>query len=221
MNIKKGLMVKDLLQLKSYKKSLIISILLYVCIALSQSDINRIGIMLVVMITLGFGMYSIATFNYDEVAKADKFILSLPLTRKEVVISKYIFVISSTLFGCILSIALSLIMTFIFTKSISNIFNILLIGIGSIFGIGLIESIQIPCIYKWGSEKGRLHMFILIMIIALFLGGISYIMFDMSIVSNIISSIEKLLPVALLIVIASMYFISYKVSYKIYSKKEV
>lgn len=221
MNVRNGLIIKDLLQLKSYKKSLILSIILYIFIALSQSDINGISTMLIIMLTIGFGMYSIATFNYDEIAKSDKFILSLPITRKDIIISKYIFVIGSTLLGGILSILLSLIMILIFTRNIPNILDLLSLGSGAVFGIGLIESIQIPCIYKWGAEKGRLHMFILIMFVSLVLGGISFVSFDVTSVSSVISKMEKILPFVLVAAIVLMYFISYKISYRIYNKKEI
>ena len=90
---------------------------------------------------------------------------------------------------------LSFIITFIFTKSIPNIFEIISIGIGAIFGISIIETIQIPCIYKWGAEKGRLNMFILVIIVSSILGGISYINFDIIQVSNLLSLIEKILPI--------------------------
>lgn len=221
MNIIKGLMTKDLLQLKSYRKSLIIFIVIYLFVAISQSNINGISTMLVIMLTLGFGMFSIATFNYDESSKADKYILTLPLTRKEVVLSKYVFCICSTLIGCIIGSILSFIVTFILTKSMPNVLDILIIGIGAIFGISVVEAIQIPCIYKWGAEKGRLNMFILVVLASLILGGISFVAFDVTQVNNIISLIEKTLPIILLIVIFFIYFTSYKVSCKIYGKKEV
>ena len=67
MSIIKGLVIKDLLQLKSYKKTLIIYILIF-CIS-SLSLENGIENMLVVMLTLGLGMFSIASFNYDEFNK--------------------------------------------------------------------------------------------------------------------------------------------------------
>lgn len=221
MNIIKGLITKDLLQLKSYRKSLLIFIIIYICVSITQSSINGIGQMLVVMLTLGFGMFSIATFNYDESSKADKYILTLPLTRKEVILSKYFFVVGLTLIGCILGMIVSFIITFIFTKSMPNVLDIILLGIGSMFGIGVVESIQIPCIYKWGAEKGRLNMFILTLICAFIIGGISFIAFDVTKISSVISLINKILPFVLFIAIFFMYYISYKVSYKIYSKKEV
>ena len=87
MNNIKGLLVKDILQLKSYKKTLIFFIIIFILTSISND--GRIGSALIIMLTLGFGMFSIASFSYDETNKADKFILTLPLTKKEVVLSKY------------------------------------------------------------------------------------------------------------------------------------
>ena len=88
MNVIKGLITKDILQLKTYKKTLIIFIVIFTLTSISGE--GGIGNMLAIMLTLGFGMFSMASFNYDELNKADRYILTLPLTKKEVVLSKYI-----------------------------------------------------------------------------------------------------------------------------------
>ena len=54
------------------------------------------------MLTLGFGMFSMSSFNYDELNKADRYILTFSLTKKQVVVSKYILVIGSTVIVSIL-----------------------------------------------------------------------------------------------------------------------
>lgn len=39
--------------------------------------------MITVMLILGFGMFGMATFNYDEQSKADGYILTFPVTKKK------------------------------------------------------------------------------------------------------------------------------------------
>ena len=119
MNVIKGLITKDILQLKSYKKTLIIFIIVFALTSISAQD--GVENMLVIMLTLGFGMFSMASFNYDEFNKADRYILTLPLTKKEVVLSKYILVIGSTVMGSIIGIMLSYIVTFAMNKQVPNI----------------------------------------------------------------------------------------------------
>ena len=140
MSIIKGLVIKDLLQLKSYKKTLIIYILIF-CIS-SLSLENGIENMLVVMLTLGLGMFSIASFNYDEFNKVDRYILTLPVTKKEVVLSKYILVIVSTIVGSLIGIILSFSMIMLMNNSILNIEEILLTGLDGIFGAKTQEAVR-------------------------------------------------------------------------------
>ena len=127
MNVIKGLITKDILQLKSYKKTLIIFIMVFAFTSISVQD--GVENMLVIMLTLGFGMFSMASFNYDEFNKADRYILTLPLTKKEVVLSKYILVICSTVMGSIIGIMLSYIVMFAMNKQVPNIEEIISVGL--------------------------------------------------------------------------------------------
>ncbi len=221
MNFIRGLITKDLLQLKSYRKTLIVFMIIFICTSVSEQMQERIGNSIIVMITLGFGMFSMATFNYDEMAKADRYILTFPVTKKEIVISKYILIILSTIIGSVAGIIISLITTLIISHEVPNIMDLVSIAFGSIFGIGVVESIQIPCIYKSGAEKGRIQMFILTILVALLMGGICFLAEKINFNILKIQELNKLLPIILLIINLGMYFVSYKVSYKIFQNKEI
>ena len=218
MNIIKGLIIKDILQLKSYKKTLIIFIIIFTLTSISGE--SKTESILALMLTLGFGMFSMASFNYDEFNKADRYILTLPLTKKEVVLSKYIFVISSTIIGSIIGIILSYIVTFLINKQVPNIEELISVGLGGILGIGFIEGIQIPCVYKWGAEKGRIQMVILTALLGviIFVGAKANIQLPANNILNIVNTFLPLIFIGLIIII---YYISYKVAYKIYDKKEI
>ena len=56
----KGLMIKDLLQLKSYKKTLLIFMAVFILITMTNEDISSFTQIIIVMITLVFGMLGIA-----------------------------------------------------------------------------------------------------------------------------------------------------------------
>lgn len=224
MNIIKGLIVKDLLQLKSYKKTLIIFIVIFILTGIAQEKAKNIESMLPLMLTLGFGMFSIASFYYDEQAKADRYILTFPLTKKEIILSKYILVILSTVIGAILGMLASLVIVFVINKEIPNIQELISLALGGIFGISFVEAIQIPCIYKFGAEKGRIQIFIVIAIIAFLVGGILFIIEKMNIdlqINNILNIISNFLPIILILITSIIYYISYIVAYRIYSKKEI
>ena len=101
MNVINGLITKDLLQLKSYRRTLIIYTLIFVLTGIAQETTKGVSVMVAVMLTLGFGMFGMATFNYDEQSKTDRYLLTFPLTKKEILLSKYILVILSTVIGAI------------------------------------------------------------------------------------------------------------------------
>ena len=222
MNVIKGLITKDILQLKTYKRTLIIFIVIFTLTSISQE--SGLGNILAIMLTLGFGMFSMASFNYDELNKADRYILTLPLTKKEVVLSKYILVIGSTVIGNIIGITLGVVLTFAINKQVPNIEELISVGLGSVLGIGIIEAIQIPCVYKWGAEKGRIQMVVVTALVALLAGGIIFIGEKANIqfpANNILEIFSKYLPLIFIGITIIIYYISYKVSYKIYFKKEI
>lgn len=220
----KGLIIKDLLQLKSYLKTLIVFMFIFICVSLEPKN-TSVDEILTIMMTLGLGMFGIATFTYDEMAKANKYILTFPLNKKEVVLSKYILQIVLTITGAVLGMALTIIISLVLNKGIPNFIDLISTALGGILGIGLVESIQIPCIYKVGAEKGRIYMFILTIVAAFGVGAI--VMLGEKIASNfsvnldsINNVLETFFPIVLLGLIFLEYFISYKIFYKIYSKKE-
>lgn len=223
MNIISGLITKDLLQLKSYRRTLIIYVLIFVLTGIAQETTKGVGVMIALMLTLGFGMFSMATFNYDEQSKTDRYILTFPLNKKEILLSKYILIVSSTIIGSIVGIIASFIIVFIIDGQFPNFYDYINVALAGILGVGLIESIQIPCVYKWGAEKGRIQMFIVAAIILLLIGGVFFIGQRSNInlsLNEIHNVIINSLPIILILTTIIIYYISYRISYKIYKNKE-
>ena len=221
----KGLLKKDLYNLSSYKTTLII-IILFCAIAIIGTDAINIAPTVICAIV---GMISLSTFSYDEISKSNKYILTLPTNRKEIVKEKYILAIGATILGGLLGILLTIIvvniMNYLRPENIINIDYETLIttAIGGISCISLLQSIQIPSIFKWGAEKGRIQMFISLFIIIAVIGGIYFLITKSNINVNIemlgdfINKFGIIILIALMIV---MYFVSYKIAYKIYKNKE-
>lgn len=221
----KGLLKKDLYNLASYKASLII-IVLFCGIAIVGTEAINWGSIIICTIV---GMIALSTFNYDEIAKSNKYILTLPTNRKEIIKEKFILAIGATILGGILGLLLTIIvanvMNYLRPENIININyeSLIITTIGGMFGISLIQAIQIPSIIKWGAEKGRIQMFILLFIIIVIAAGAGFLIMkanlniDMEMLENFINRFGLVLLVALMIV---MYSISYVVSYRIYKNKE-
>ena len=221
----KGLLKKDLYNLASYKASLII-IVLFCGIAIVGTEAINWGSIIICTIV---GMIALSTFSYDEIAKSNKYILTLPTNRKEIVKEKFILAIGATILGGILGLLLTIIvanvMNYVRPENMININyeSLITTTIGGMFGISLIQAIQIPSIFKWGAEKGRIQMFILLFIIIVIATGAGFLIMksnlniDMEMLENFINQFGLVLLVALMIV---MYSISYVVSYRIYKNKE-
>lgn len=216
----KGLLLKDIYNLSSYRTSLLLVIVVVGFIGFSQENfVNLVPIMLTTML----GMMALSTFNYDEIAKSDKYVLSLPISKKEMVKEKYVFSTIAILLGAITAFILCILVSYM-TKKPIEITTLLTSTIGGIFGISLVQCIQIPSIYKWGAEKGRIQMFILVICVMSVIGGIGYLLLKSGILGNLEEVLTILISygiITLVVLTILMYAISYYIAYKIYQKKEL
>lgn len=226
MNVIKGLIKKDLLNLASYKQSVFIIIAFLSIFCAFSEDMSQF---MPIAVSAAIGMIALSTFNYDEISKANSYLSALPTNKKEIVKEKYIFIIISTILGGIIGAVLTILINNII-KAINPEFQIMIdynslltTTISGMFGVSLIEAIQIPSIYKWGAERGRIQMFILIfLIILIILGGVflfSHLKLGIDI-NNISNFIEQYGIAILITLTILMLYISYKISCKIYNKSE-
>ena len=221
----KGLLKKDLYNLATYKVSLII-IILFCGIAIIGTEAITIAPAIICGIV---GMISLSTFSYDEISKSNRYILTLPADKKELVREKYILALGAIVlggvFGILLTVVVVNIMNYLRPENIINLdYQTLIIStMGGIFAISFLQAIQIPSMYKWGAEKGRIQMFILVLIIVAMIGGIYFLInkaninIDMEMINNIITKFGVWILIISTIV---MYFVSYKIAYRVYKNKE-
>lgn len=221
MNAIKGLIIKDLLNLKSYMKTIVLLLIFVIVFGISEKDTsNYTSTMMCVMVA----MMALSTFSYDEIAKSDRFLLTLPTSRKEMVKAKYVITISLTILGGIIAFLISILIPVIMNRAQPNYIQILAVTLGGLLGSSIITSIQIPSIYKWGAERGRIQMFIVIFIVSALIGGIVYLASNAGIevdTANIIRILERFGIAMMIVAILIINYISYRISCRIYSKKEV
>lgn len=146
----KGLLIKDFKLLKGQKNFFmaIVAISLIMIIT-SPGTSFPIGF-------LGFvgSLFSLSSISYDEFDNGNAFLFSLPITRKDYVLEKYIFGLISGITSLLLGTVISLIAIGI---AKTGSFNEIFITAGSLFPtILLILSIMLPFILKFGGEKGRI-----------------------------------------------------------------
>ncbi|HBE9436255.1 membrane protein [Clostridioides difficile] len=211
----KGLILKDLLNLKGNVKFILLFIIMFGFMSsLGDGNINNfIGVIIVLCTTM-----IVSTFSYDDLNKWDSYVLTMPINRNDIVLSKYLTMLIFSFIGVLVSLIVSVTIGYFKNTLILNetlLINALILSISVCFG-----SLILPLIYKFGTERARL-----LMILCFLVPTLALLVFK-SILENISSpiSIEIILNAlvySLPFVAILLFVISYFISSKIYSKKEV
>ncbi len=204
----KGLILKDLLNLRSTFKMLGAMIVFFAVAFLREGNSFVFGI-----IILMFAMMVVTTISYDDLAKWDAYALTMPVTRAEMVLSKYLVMVLLNTLGAVLSLIIGIVGSFLMNQS----FDLeILVIVGLVYLIAFIfGSLIIPLIYKFGTEKARLMLFLCALIpTALFL---LLEQFNVPLPTTGNPWIYLILLVACSVI---GVILSYLISLKIYTKKE-
>ena len=203
----KGLIIKDILTLLKQVKVFIIMILILSFIPGGSASAFAICYSALLPVT---------ALAYDERSKWDKFSAMLPYSTQDIVLSKYLlgyfFVFAATLLSLIGQVGFNLIRrTAITGEMFYELLFVVCIGL-------LIQSINLPLMFKIGVEKGRI-LFIIITVVFI-IGGTA--LSDM-LVKNV-SSIQVdlsfiLIPVILITILLSA--VSALLSIKLYKSHEL
>lgn len=144
----KGLILKDFINLRKYVLLMLGAAVIYVVLAFVNEDMSLLATFLVIF----SAMLPITSFAYDDMAKWDAYALSAPVSRRDVVLSKYIFS-----FLCLLAGAVVALLFVLFTSSLQGIAaDEQWVMVYTIFVLGLAYiAILLPLLFKFGAEKGR------------------------------------------------------------------
>ena len=144
----------------------------------------------------------------------------LPVKRSEYVLSRYLLGIGSLLLSIIVIYIVHLVSTQINPLKEVPIKILLPISITSAI---LAMSVIIPLVLKFGINKGRVFMSIIIMVIAMApISIISYISKNPKMIDNIMNIINNIgLPIIAILINIVMILISICISIKLYQNKEI
>ena len=195
----KGLIIKDILNLKNYMKQLILVLIFFIAYGIFLKNGTFVG----TMITLMLSMQVITTMS-------------------DIVLSKYVFFIMSIIIGMVVGVISSTTINQILQSDI-NMNEIIATSIVVPCIFAILFSIVIPVVFKNGVEKGRIVMMIVLFIPAVLVAAIVKISENNNIPMPNVSNLEMILNFGLLGVILLTIisiFMSYKISLSIYNKKE-
>lgn len=205
----KGLILKDFLNFKNQQgKTFLILIAVYFLMAL-QMHSSSFFAALWVMLGATLPISSIA---YDEKAKWEKYALTMPISRKELVTSKYALSFLFIIAGNLISMPVIYIIDGCFGMENLLIF-LILVAIGVIF-----NSIMLPFVFKFGSENSRIIMILVVAIPFL----IGYILQKMNVnVVSFLDAHEKIIGITGGVGAVLICLISYFLSVWIMERKEI
>lgn len=210
----KGLILKDFIYIKTYWKNYLLVILLGIIpTAIINYDPNLMQIISMMIIFV----ISVNTFSFDKANNWNKYALTMPISRKDIVRSKYLISIIGLVVGGIIGIILTVLGNLYYKIELDfNGFINIFVMSTSFFLI--LAAIDLPTLFKWGSNKGKIVIMVLLFsMIAIILQFIEKAYIYILKISSM--NMVKLNLIVILISVI-IYFISYKISLFIMSKKE-
>lgn len=153
-----GLMTKDFLVMRNGLKSYLLIMVLYAVMA--WLDILNFGF-IITFIQVMLMVLPITAFSYDELAKWDRYAMSLPLGRGKVVGARYLFVLALTLCTTALGLGGTAMLTLVHKADAVEM--LLTLEVSTTIGL-LVPAIMLPLCYKLGAERARPYLYAIIFI---------------------------------------------------------
>ncbi|MCI8890030.1 MAG: ABC-2 transporter permease [Eubacterium sp.] len=153
----KGLLMKDLKLLKNQKSFLVIvAVMCLVLLFRGQSPVFVMSYMSVMVTIL-----TTTTVSYDEMDNGMNFIFTFPISRRHYVLEKYLFGVLMMTGVIVAGSAVS--MAVLATQSVTYDTQECIVGIfGALLSSVLFLAMMLPVQLKFGSEKTRIAMLILV-----------------------------------------------------------
>ena len=206
----KGLLIKDLLVLRKYARTLLLIFLFYMFFSFFTNDTSFFSGMTVMFFTIS----TITSFSYDDLAKWNRYARSLPLTKKEIVASKYLLALILAVTGTVLPMVFSLLFISVFGGKTGAAEQLMISY--ALFAVAVVfMCVMLPFLFKYGVEKSRVILFGVFLIP--FIIGFAMVKLNMPMpTEDQFMFLLKLSPV-LLILLSSVSFIT---SCRIYQNKD-
>lgn len=209
----KGLLLKDLYTMK---KQLYVAgglMVFYLVYAIVLKNAMMLGTAVVLFSFL----MPITCMAYDDASGWNRYALSLPLTRKKLVLTKYLVGVITTVAGFALAMvgnAALIAMGYVDNPTETWVFTCIFAEVGL-----LILSLMLPVMFKFGAEKGRFILIAMIMIPTVLGGFIFSWLQTLGISAPSDETVILIVALSPIFVLAVMG-LSYLLSVKIVNKKE-
>lgn len=204
----KGLIRKDFAVLAQQGKVLFVVVLVWAVVSVSQANLAFFA----GLTCFFFAVLPITVMSYDDQAKTNSYLLTMPVSRKDLVLEKYLFGVLMTAIGAALSLVISAVSSRVTGVDFLEQIAVILVMMGT--GI-LAVSFLLPFMFKLGVEKARvIYMisFLLPMLLTFALQSMN--------LPEPSEEVLAALPYLFLLLVTAAGLISYAISLKIVQHKE-
>ncbi len=221
-----ALLLKDLALLKQQKQFFLVMAGLVVFYSFFAS--GAVFTFAIVYMGIMMGMFTLSTISYDEYNNGAVFLFTLPISRREYVLEKYMFAAIMSAGSTVAATAVCLGVGYakeIFTNG-TDVVEFLAGSIGgALVTVCLMLSLMIPLQLKFGAEKSRIVWIgALLGIAAVVFGGAKLMQLLNVDVGGLINGAEQAsaatVTVVLAVLLVGMVLVSCRVSMGIMEKKE-
>lgn len=214
----KSLILKDLYNIGHNVKALLLSFTIMAVAFISTSNLEGF----IVMCAVVCSMWISTTFAFDDYSKWTRYAMIMPLSRKDLVVGKFIvlaiFSVSGNLFGLAVSSIAALAMGHI-TSGLTGIAELLLGSMAALAISLMIGGMSIPLMFKFGAEKARL-LLVVSMLIPVAVGFGIYRLFGLYF-GELSEQLVIILVCCSPIIALIWCYVMYQISYRIFTKKEL
>lgn len=214
----KSLILKDLYNIGHNAKSML-SILMVLAVALIPTS----GVSAYIFVCANLcSMMIVTTFSFDDNSKWTRYAMIMPISKKDLVASKFIvlliFSAIGTVFGLILGTVGGIITSKI-TMNLTNIYELLILSLIAFVVAMIFGSVSIPLVFKFGAEKGRMLLLISFLIPSAIGFGLYQLFYALGIV---LSEQNVIILLCCSPVIAFLWvYVTYQISCKIFYHREL
>ena len=208
-----GLIKKDFLLLKNSSKSYLLVLLIYLFLGfIGEMDFSFILPFMSVLLMM-------MTFSYDTFNHWDSYVATFPKGRAGSVRAKYITTLILILLTSLITFFFQVILICI-KKQPLELVLLLEKMLGTIFATITILCISYPAIYKFGLEKARIGIFLVVFVLAFAVQALASAI-DLNQILNGLAFFKNIWVPTLILLSLIILALSYFISLKVYSKKEL
>lgn len=212
----KGLIKYDLMQIANSLKGAFI--IVYVAFLVGFCIFNESSFAFVIIFISS--IFGISTFTWEETYHWNRYAATLPVSDRRIVLARYGTFGFCILFGFGIGCLLSAISSIVRPSELSLFEWFVSILIMSVTAIIYVEIIT-PCMYRFGSERGRIVVLVVLVLIAALIFGAMSLIGTLNFDTNLLFSFMAKYGIIILILLPVILFpISFSLSVKFYSKKE-